>query len=179
MTFIDELLLEAEAKEKQDRLEMNRLKADQILTALSVLEEKANDVNKLADDEIHLIEEYRNVEIQKLQKKMAWLEYNLEQFIRSTDEKTINLPHGAIKLRLGRDKVEITDMEKFMRVAPLRGLMKTVPEKQEPDLQKVLAYVKTNGFLTGVSMIPAQTKFSYILKGNGNGKQTETGDTAE
>ena len=68
MTFIDELLLEAEAKEKEDRLEMNRLKADQILTALSVLEEKANDVNKLADDEIQLIEDYRQVEIQKLQK---------------------------------------------------------------------------------------------------------------
>ena len=181
MTFIDELLLEAEIKEKEQLLEMNRIRADQILATLAVLEQKADEVNQLADDEIKIFEEYRLIELQKIEKKASWLEYNLEQYIRSTKEKTINLPHGSLKLHLGRDKVEITDMDKFMKVAPSRDLLRVSPESYDPDLQKVLEYVKLRGIIAGVKFIPATTKFSYkTLKGNGNGKeQSERGVEAK
>jgi len=174
MTFIDELLAEAEIKEKEERVEMSRLRADQILAALSVLEQNAADVNKLCDTEISIIEEYRATELHKLEKKASWLAYQLEQFIRSTDEKTINLPHGTIRLRLGRDKAEITDPEKFMRVAAARGLLRSIPESFEPDMQKVVTYLKQNNGLAGAALIPAQTKFYYTIKGINNGKAAES-----
>ena len=181
-SFIDELLAETEAKEKQQNLEMNRLRADQVLTALTVLEQKADDVNALADEEIKIIEEYRQVELQKIEKKASWLATNLEQFIRGENRndpacKSIALPHGNLKLRLGREKVQITDMEKFMPVAQRRGLLKQIPEAYEPDLQKILTYAKAAGTIPGVTVIPATTKFSYsTLKGskNGNGQATES-----
>lgn len=170
ISFIDELLLESEQKEKQQLIEMNRLRADQILAALAVLEGQADAINKLADDEVRIIEEYRQVELQKIEKQASWLAWQIEQYIRSTNEKTIVLPHGKLKLRLGRDKVEITDMEKFTKVAAVRGLLRPMPESFEPDIPKILAYLKQNRLLPGVSLIAAQTKFSYTtLKGPTNG----------
>ena len=124
MTFIDELLAESEQRE----LQMNKLRADQLLMAIAILEGKMDDVNKLADDEIQIIESYRESELTKLEKKRSWLAWNLEQFIRSTNDKTIKLPHGAIKLRLGRDKVEVTNLDAFMKQAPTLGFLKIVPE---------------------------------------------------
>ena len=182
--WMDELLAEAEIREKEQLAEMSKLRADQVLAALAVLEGKSVDVNKLADEEVKLIEEFRQTELQKIEKKASWLAWQLEGFIRSLNEqdpscKSITLPHGVLKLRLGRDKIEITDMEKFLKVAEKRDLLKRVPESFEPDLQKTLAYVKTYGFLTGVTLIPAQSKFHYSTKGNGNGKESQAGTEAE
>src|SRR5258705_10534103 len=103
VSFMDELLAESEVREKEQLLQMNRLKADQILAALIILEQKADDVNTLADDEIKIIEEYRQVELQKLEKKASWLAWNLEQFVRAENKndptlKSISLPHGNLKL---------------------------------------------------------------------------------
>jgi hypothetical protein len=182
MTFIDELLAESEVREKEVRIQMNKLKADQILAALAVLEQKAEEVNKLADDEIGIIEEYRQVELQKIEKKASWFAYQLEQFIRSTDEKTINLPHGAIKLRLGRDKIEIVNLDEFIPFAQRKNLLKQVPESFEPDLTKLKEYLQRNKFAPpGVVLTPAQTKFSYTTKGKDNGEteQSEIGTQAE
>src|SRR5258708_5628412 len=105
MHFIDELLQESEAKEKLERLEMTKLRADQLLMAIQVLEGQQADVDKLFQEELKIIEEYRFAEQERLQKQTNWLVWNLEQFMRSTGEKTINLPHGIMKLRMGRDKI--------------------------------------------------------------------------
>src|SRR5258706_16365992 len=104
-SFIDELLAESEVREKEQLLQMNRLRADQVLAALAVLEQKADDVNKLAADEIQIVEEYRQMELQKLEKKASGLGVNLEQFNRSPNQadpvcKAMVLPDGSLKLRM-------------------------------------------------------------------------------
>jgi phage host-nuclease inhibitor protein Gam len=175
MTFIDDLLAEAEVRDSKERIEMSKLRADQTLAALAVLESQVDEVNQLADDEIALVEQYREAEIQKLRKKMSWLEYNLEQFMRASESKTLNLPHGRVTLRLGRDKIEITNPELFLPVAERKGLMKLIPESTEPDLAKVQAYLKRGLSLPGVAITPAQIRFSYkTLKGQANGKTATT-----
>ena len=187
MTFIDELIAESEIRDKAHQLEMTKLRADQVLAALTVLETQADDVGKLCDAEIKIIEEYRAVEHQKLAKKMGWLEWQLEQFMRSTNaqtnEKTLNLAHGSIKLRMGRDKLEITDLEKYRPFAQSKGLLKQIPESYEPDMQKLQAHLKIYRTIPpGVSLIPAQTKFSYKTlrkESNGNRKETESEVGAE
>jgi hypothetical protein len=55
-TFMDELLAEVEEKEQKVKIDLDRLKADQLLMAVAKLESQMDDVNKLADDETKLIE---------------------------------------------------------------------------------------------------------------------------
>ncbi len=178
MTFIEEILQESEVREDARRLEMTKLRADQILAAMSLLEKKADDVNKLADEEIKLVEAFRQGELQKLEKQASWLSYQLESYMRSVNQqdptcKSLALPHGTLKLRQGRDKVEITDLDRFMKIADKRGLLRKVPESAEPDLQKVLAYVRQYGFLSGVTLVPGSVKFTYQTKGGSNGKEED------
>jgi hypothetical protein len=46
--FIAELLRESELADKETKIEMDRLRADQLLAAVAVLEEHMSDVNDLA-----------------------------------------------------------------------------------------------------------------------------------
>ena len=176
-SFMDELLAEVEQKEEQVRLDLDRLKADQLLMAVAKLESQMDDVNKLADDEIKLIEQYRKSEIDRLEKQRAWLTFNLEGFWRQqseqTGEKSLRLPHGTLALRKGRDKIEIDNMAIFLKIAPRNGWLRTTPEKHEPDLQAIAAHIKTTGEIPiGTKLIPGGITFSYqITKGNGNGTE--------
>ncbi len=138
MTFIDELLADAEVADTKRLIEVNKLRADQLLMALSVLEDKATEINTLVDSEVALFEEYRSTEISKLDKKMSWLAFQLEGYMKSTGEKTLALPHGDLKIRKGRDKIEITDMEKFLPIAQAKGLLRPIPESFEPDMRTLL-----------------------------------------
>ncbi len=176
MTFIDEILLEAEKADEQRRLEMDKVRADYTLKAIQVLETQVDEVNKIADEEIRLIEEYRQAEAERLNKKVRWLAWNLEQFMRSTDLKTLKLPHGVLKVRLGRDKVEIMDLQKFIDDQSNQQFLKVIPESYQPNLTAILEYIKQSGHLPdGVNMIPAETKFHYstINGGTTNGKDSQ------
>ena len=102
--FIAELLRESELADKESKIEMDRLRADQLLAAVAVLEEHMADVNDLVDKEIRLLEEYRSNELSRLDKQRSWLLHNLEAFARSSGEKTMRLPHGILKMRKGRDQ---------------------------------------------------------------------------
>ena len=188
MTFIDELLAEAEVADAKKQIEVNKVRADQLLMAISVLEEKAAEINTMVDAEIALFEDFRTAELSKLDKKMSWLAFQLEGYMKQTGEKTLALPHGELKMRKGRDKIEIVDMEKFLPIAQARGLLRSIPESFEPDMRTLLEYAKYSGVTPpGCSLIPASIKFTYKTKGASNGcssdkherEQTEAGVGSE
>ncbi|MCX6132976.1 MAG: host-nuclease inhibitor Gam family protein [Ignavibacteriales bacterium] len=171
-SFMDELLAEVEEKEQKVKIELDRLKADQLLMAVAKLESQMDDVNTLADDEIKLIEQYRKSEIERLDKKRSWLLFNVESFWRvqseQTGEKTLRLPHGTLTLRKGRDKIEIDNLAIFLKIAPRNGWLRTTPEKHEPDLAAIAAHIKRTGEIPlGTKLIPAGVNFSYQLNNNG------------
>lgn len=172
-SVIDEILEKTE--EEPIFFEWDRLKAELTLTALQKLQDELDSVNKLADDEVRIIEEYRAKEVERLGKKMSWLAMNIEKYMRSTNEKTIRLPHGVLKLRQGRDRVEIENKDEFLKVAKNYGLLRSIPSKEEPDLLATLAYVKNTGEIPpGTKFIPGTTNFSYNLtKGGNNGNGEE------
>jgi hypothetical protein len=95
--------------------------------------------------------------------------------MRASGEKTVNLPHGSMKLRLGRDKVEITDLQQFLNNKSNQKFLKVIPESYQPDTQEIVKYVKRTGDLPdGVNLIPAETKFSYTtIRSNTNGKDEQ------
>lgn len=173
MNFIDELLQEAEQAEENRRIELNNLRADQLLMGIQKLEVQIDEVNQLSEEEIKLVQDYRKSEVERLEKKMRWLGWNLEQFIRSSDQKTMRLPHGILRLRMGRDKVEVVDLETFLANPENRILLRVVPETFHPDLLAIHEHLKTTGHIPdGVMLTPGEVKFSYstIKKENGNGE---------
>jgi hypothetical protein len=175
MNFMDELLAEVEEKEEKRKLELDRLRADQLLTAIGTLEQRADEINELADNEVKLIEDYRSVEVSKIQKKISWLSWNLHEFMKSSGEKTIRLPHGVLKLRLGRDKVIIKELQQFLDVPSNHNYLRIIPESYEPDIQAIYDHIKTTGHIPdAVDFKPAESKFSYkTIRSNGNGKDKQ------
>jgi hypothetical protein len=186
--WLEELLVEAEQKEMVHLKQIGLHRADQMLQAIGILEDSLDQVNDLAGAEIALIESYRERETAKLEKKISWLTFQLEGFIRSQDQKTVNLPHGVCKMRAGRDKVEVIDLDRFKPIAEKYGLLRKVPEASVPDLRAIQAYLKTHSVPPGVILTPATVNFSYqtLKKGATNGDnnieqrdQTEGRSSAE
>jgi hypothetical protein len=176
--FMEELLAEVEEKEQLRKLELDSLRADQALMAVAKLESQMAEASKLCDDEIALIENFRKNQIDRLEKKRSWILFNIEGWARqhceATGEKTIRIPHGSLSLRKGRDKIEIQDMDRFLKIAAKYGFLRTTPEKQEPDLQAICAHYKRTGeIVLGTKVIPATTNFSYQLTTNGDSNVAE------
>ncbi|MDP1675315.1 MAG: host-nuclease inhibitor Gam family protein [Bacteroidota bacterium] len=169
-TWLQDLLDESEVQEKQQLIEFNKIKADQALAAIAIIEEQINEINSIAEQEIKLVQEWNLSQLEKLNKKISWLSFNLEMFIKKLDEPTVTLAHGIIKIRKGRDKVEVIDEAKFLIIGQRLGLVRTISAKIEPDLQAISNYIKINGGKppSGVMLTPGQPKFSFktITKGD-------------
>ena len=184
--WLQELLDAQEAVNEKRRLEMNKVMADRALAAIKVLEEQADEATAVAEEEFSLIDQWRQSELMKIQKKISWLSWNLENFVKATSIKTLNLVHGTIKIRMGKNRIEVVDLEKFLPVGQRLGLVRRIEEHFEPDLVKIHEYVKTKAIPPGVLLTPAQSKFSYKTnrKGNSNDngneerEQTEAGSSA-
>ena len=180
--FIQELLRESEIADRETRIEMDRLRADQLLAAVSILEDQMANANDLVNKEIRLLEDYRSSELGRLDKQRSWLLHNLEAFARSSGEKTLRLPHGVLKMRKGRERVSVVEMDAFLKVAGKLGLVRSVPESITPDNQAILNRIRATGDIPpGVEYFPAETRFSYTTKGEStDGERNERdGDEAE
>jgi predicted nucleotidyltransferase len=180
--WLTELLEMAERNEVKQRIEMSKIRADQALTVIASIEEKAVEIEKIAEEEIKLITSWKESELEKLWKKESWLSFQLEQYMRTTGESTLNLAHGVIKVRKSRDKVTVVDEEKFLPVGQKLGLVRRIDAKEEPDLNAIRAYLKLHGNRPpiGVTVTPGQPTFSYstIKKGLPN-EQIEDGRSFE
>ncbi len=172
--FIEELLREAEVAEAKQRLELDRLKADQILATVAVVEKQMAEVNNLVEKETRLLEEFRSNELGRLDKTRSWLVFNLDGFMRSTGEKTVRLPHGLLKLRKGRDRVAVVALERFLEVGSSLGLVRAVPEQLAPDIPAIINYIKTSGEIPpGIEFLAADIKFSYTTTPDGEDNERE------
>ena len=186
--WLQELLDAEEVNEEKQKLEMNKILADRALAAIGVIEGQINEVNDIAEKEITLIQQWNLSELNKLQKKIDWLVWNLSNYMIALGEKTVSLPHGQLKMRMGRDKVEVVDLQKFLPLGQRLGLLRTIAAKVEPDLVAIATHIKLNGNKppTGVMLTLGQPKFSYktITKGTNDGtdkrnyQQTEARPTS-
>jgi len=175
--FIDDLIKEAEEKEEQ------RTEAyfDLLLLEIKRLNSEIENTFTEADKETAMIKNWALVKNSKLQSRIDWLVIKLEAFIRERKEKTIELANGVLKMHKKPDKVEITDMDLFLKHARLE-LLTVIPEQLKPDLNKIKAWIKSRAVPKGVSIIEGKEEFSYKLNGqlnnleeNDNGGQKEIG----
>ena len=146
MNFLDELLKEAEEADEKKRIHMSKVRCDQVLQSIAVLETKAEEVNSIAEHEQKIIAEWQQQENGKLERQIAWFAKQCEEYIRSSGDKTIQLPHGKLSLRAGKAKVSIVDEAAFMRIAEKEGLVRVKPEEKLPDILKIHEYIRINRF---------------------------------
>ena len=165
MNFLDELLKEAEEADDKKRIHMSKVRCDQVLQSIAVLEAKAEEVNNIAEHEQIIIADWQGSENGKLERQIAWLARQCEEYIRASGDKTIQLPHGKLSLRAGKAKVSIVDKSAFMRIAEKEGLVRVKPEEKLPDLLKIHEFIRINRFPpAGVSFTPATINFSFKTK---------------
>ena len=176
--FMEELLAESEQKDA----EQTEAFFDLQLLQIQQLQEKIAYHFAEAKKEVDIINQWALNKNHALQVKIEWIEKKLEAFIRERKVKTLDLPHGVLKLHKKQDKVEITDMSLFLQNAPAEVLT-VVPEQIKPDLTVLKKFLKSSFKpIPGTIVTAGKEEFSYKLnnkKEDEDGGQEEVGVTAQ
>jgi hypothetical protein len=160
VNFLDELIEEAELKETQQVYAYN----DLLILEISKLESEIESNFQIAAQEKEFINKWALEQNAKLKDKADLLKAKLEKFIREEGLKTIDLPHGIVKLHKKPDKIEITDVELFLKEARPE-MVSIVPESVKPDLNKIKSWIKMTTIVPkGVSLIEGKEEFSLKIK---------------
>ena len=169
-SFIDQLLEEAEEKEK--KLEQAQL--DLILIEIRKLEEQVEKNFDTAAQEREIIKNWALERNSILDSRIEWLCKKLELYLREENLKTLDLPNGIIRIRKQPERVSVIDEERFFKRAT-SDLLNIIPETAKPDLLKIRSFIKKTGRVPdGIEILNGEEKFSYTIKRNNNGKK-ETG----
>lgn len=159
-TFLDELLEEVELKEDQQ----TEVFIDLLLLRIKSLQDEIADNFSNADKEIEIIKNWALSKNTVLQERINLIEKQLEQFARSSEKKTIDLPNGILKVRKSPDKAEIEDLELFLSKANA-DLVTVIPEQIKPNLKNIKNFIKmTTKVPDGVKVIEGKEEFSYTIK---------------
>ena len=133
--FLEELLQEVEAQEA----EQTEAYYDLLLLSIKKLQELIAYNFKEAEKECQLINSFVLQKNFQLQERIRFMELKLESFIKERKEKTITLPNGTLKMHKKPDKIEIEDIELFLKNAKPE-MLTVVPEQVKPDLNKIKGF---------------------------------------
>lgn len=168
--FIDELIDEIEKQEQQK----TEAYYDLILIQIRELQKQIEYNFSQAELECNLIKDFVIKKNLALQEKINWFELKLEAFIKERGLKTITLPNGTLKMHKKPDKIEIEDLQLFLKNANPE-LITIIPEQVRPDLNKIKSYIKNKPIPPGIKIIEGKEEFSYKLNGETNEREKETG----
>ncbi len=158
-SFIDELLAEAESAECR----LTLAHYDLLILEYSKLQDEITRNFEEAEREKQIIHEWAIQRNSKIQDKADYILRKLEAYIREEGKKTIDLPHGILKIRKRPDKVEIDNLDAFLSEAS-GSFVQIIPEQLKPDLNKIKAYIKQTGAIpAGVNYIIGEEDFSLKL----------------
>jgi len=179
VNFLDELLQEAELKEE----EQTEAYFDLLLLQIKQLTKQIEYNFSQSEKECSMINSFVLHKNAQLQERIKWLELKLQTFILEKKEKTIALPNGTLKMHKKPDRVEIEDLELFLKKAKPE-MLTVIPEQIKPDLNKIKAYIKTKPFPPGIKILEGKEEFTYKLREeseeeNNNVRTKETGTRTE
>ena len=178
MNFLDELLQEVELKEQ----EQTEAYFDLLLLQIKQLNSQIAYNFSQAEKECSMINNFVLHKNAQLQERIRWFELKLEAFIKERNEKTITLPNGTLKMHKKPDKVEIEDIDLFLKKARPE-MLTIVPEQVKPDMNKIKAFIKTKPVPPGIKITEGKEEFTYKLTEseveNNNGRKEETGTGAK
>ena len=173
--FLEELIKEAENNEVKQTLAYY----DLLMLELQKLQSEIENNFSEAEHEINIIKQWSLLRNSKFNGKIEWIEKKLEAYIREENKKTIEMPHGILKMHKKPDKVEISDLELFLKHAKPE-MLTVVPEQIKPDMNKIKAYMKIRQKPLGITVTEGKEEFSYkIRKEEENAGEKEAGASAE
>lgn len=175
LNFLDDLIEQAEKKE----ILQTEAYYDLLLSEIKKLKDQIEYNFNQAEIETDLINKFVLKKNSTLDARIKFIEKKLESFILERNVKSISLANGILKMHKKQDKVEITDMDLFLKHAK-KDLLETVPEQLKPSLTKIKQYIKSRPVPKGVTVTVGQVEFSYSLnnKEEENGTEEETGIAA-
>ncbi|MCF8356260.1 MAG: host-nuclease inhibitor Gam family protein [Melioribacteraceae bacterium] len=160
MDLIEEILAEAEEKEAMQLEVFMDLQLNQI----GKLQKEMENNFQNAEKEIELINNWVMKKNSSLQERVTVIEKQLEQFIRETEKKTIDLPNGTLKIRKQPDKAVVENMELFLEKAN-KELVTIVPETIKPNLNAIKSFIKRAAKVPeGIKIVEGKEEFSYAIK---------------
>jgi len=174
VNFLDELLQEAELKEE----EQTEAYFDLLLLQIKQISKQIEYNFSQSEKECSMINSFILHKNAQLQEKIRWLELKLQSFILEKKEKTIALPNGTLKMHKKPDKIEIEDIDLFLKKAKPE-MLTVIPESYKPDMNKLKAYIKVKPVPPGVKVTEGKEEFSYKLNGVNDGRTKETGTGTE
>lgn len=152
--------------------------ADLAVLKIQTLQTEVDSLTEEANKEIQIIREWQNRQTVPIQEEIEYLERKLHDFMTLQNNKTIELAHGILKLHKKPDRVEIADMDLFLKSATPE-MITIIPEQIKPDLNKIKAFIKSQYIPEGVDIIPGEREFSYKIKEFNNGRTETTGPAVE
>ncbi len=163
-SFIEELLLEAEVKE----VKLEEAHADLVLIEIRKLEKQIENNFDTAEKEQAIIAAWAVNKNAVLKERADLLRQKLKGYLQERGLKTLDLANGTLKMRKSPDKVEITDLEKFLASAT-GEMISVIPEQVKPDLNKLKAYIKYHKRIPdGVQLIEGTESFTIKLRTENN-----------
>ena len=170
--FIDEMLMEIEAKEELQ----TEASYDLMLLAIRNFQSQIDQNFQEAEKECTMIRNFVLNKNSQIQERIKWLERKLEAYIREREEKTISLCNGTLKVHKKPDRIEVEDLELFLKNARPEWLT-VIPEQVKPNLLAIKNHIKTRPTPKGVKIIEGQEEFSYKLYNEEENarEETETG----
>jgi hypothetical protein len=133
------------------------------LWRIKYLEDEIGQYKSTAEKLMQEIETWLAHKSNQKQSQIDFLSGRMEEYLRTREIKSMSLPAGLIGLRKSQDKIEITNEELFYEKADA-GLIRKIPETQEPDLKKIKEQIKLTGEVPdGVDVVSQESKFYYKL----------------
>ena len=157
--FIEEILKEAEAQEEKRTEAYYDLQLIEVRKLQQQIEKNFHE----AELEVKIINDWAIQKNAALNERLLYIERKLECFIREQGVKTIDLPNGILKMHRKPDKVEVSDMETFLKHAKPE-MLAFIPEQIKPDLNKIKAFIKQNYTPAGVTVTEGKEEFNYKIK---------------
>lgn len=164
VNFIDEMLREIEAAEEKQ----TEAGYDLMLLAIKKFQSEIEHNFQEGEKECTMIRNFVLTKNSQIQERINWIEKKLEAYIAERGDKTISLPNGTLKMHKKPDRVEIEDLELFLKNSRKEFLI-VIPEQVKPNLLVIKNHIKTRPTPQGVKVIEGQVEFSYLL----NNKEEE------
>jgi len=177
VNFLDELLQDVEVKED----EQTEAYFDLLLLQIKQLTKQIEYNFSQSEKECSMINSFVLHKNAQLQERIKWLELKLQSFILEKKEKTIALPNGTLKMHKKPDRVEIEDLDLFLKKAKPE-MLTAVPESYKPDMNKIKNYIKSKPVPPGIKITEGKEEFTYKLREESeaeNGRTKETGTGAQ
>ena len=140
--------------------ELDTHQAEQHLAVIRELEEALAEQEAHAKAEIQRIQGWLERKREQTHQALGWREGQLRWLLRRSEQKTLKLINGTLRLRPGRASVLVTDDRAFLSWAQEHqpALLRI---KREPDKKAILAHIQQDGDIPpGIDLGEPEDSFS-------------------